>query len=67
MGNESIRKETAVIHKGYSSEQHHDSLAAPLFQTSTYTFSSAEQGERRFAGEESGNIYSRLEIQPFAF
>lgn len=60
MKNESIRKETAVIHKGYSSEQHHDSLSVPLYQTSTYTFSSAEQGERRFAGEESGNIYSRL-------
>ena len=58
--NESIRKETAVIHKGYSSKQHHDSLSVPLYQTSTYTFSSAEQGERRFAGEESGNIYSRL-------
>jgi methionine-gamma-lyase len=60
MKNESIRKETAVIHKGYSSEQHHDSLSVPLYQTSTYTFTSAEQGERRFAGEESGNIYSRL-------
>ena len=60
MKNESMRKETAVIHKGYSSDQHHDSLSVPLYQTSTYTFSSAEQGERRFAGEESGNIYSRL-------
>ncbi|WP_425287861.1 methionine gamma-lyase [Oceanobacillus limi] len=36
------------------------SLATPLFQTSTYTFTSAEQGERRFAGEEEGYIYSRL-------
>lgn len=60
MKNKSIRKETAVIHKGYSSQQHHDSLSVPLYQTSTYTFSSAEQGERRFAGDESGNIYSRL-------
>jgi methionine-gamma-lyase len=60
MNNEFIRKETAVIHKGYSSHQHHDSLSVPLYQTSTFTFSSAEQGERRFSGEESGNIYSRL-------
>jgi methionine-gamma-lyase len=60
MKNEFIRKETTIIHKGYSSEQHQDSLSVPLYQTSTYTFSSAEQGERRFAGEESGNIYSRL-------
>jgi methionine-gamma-lyase len=32
----------------------------PLYQTSTFTFANAEQGERRFAGEEEGFIYSRL-------
>src|SRR5690606_27406377 len=31
-----------------------------LFQTSTFTFQTAEQGERRFSGEEDGYIYSRL-------
>ncbi|WP_408634671.1 methionine gamma-lyase [Oceanobacillus manasiensis] len=36
------------------------SLTPPIFQTSTYTFTTAEQGERRFAGEEEGYIYSRL-------
>lgn len=60
MGNKIIKKETAVVHKGYDSSQHHDSLSIPLYQTSTFAFSSAEQGERRFAGEETGNIYSRL-------
>lgn len=60
MGNKFIKKETAVVHKGYDSSQHHDSLSIPLYQTSTFAFSSAEQGERRFAGEETGNIYSRL-------
>jgi len=60
MGNKFIKKETAVVHKGYDSSQHHDSLSIPLYQTSTFAFSSAEQGERRFAGEEPGNIYSRL-------
>ncbi|WP_217586344.1 methionine gamma-lyase [Lentibacillus saliphilus] len=52
--------ETAVIHGGYEAEDMYGSLVPPLFQTSTYTFESAEQGERRFAGEESGYIYSRL-------
>ncbi|MBT2582534.1 methionine gamma-lyase [Planococcus sp. ISL-109] len=52
--------ETAVIHKGYDSSAHHDSLATPLYQTSTYSFSSAQEGEARFAGEAQGNIYSRL-------
>ncbi|QQE81177.1 methionine gamma-lyase [Alicyclobacillus sp. SO9] len=36
------------------------SITPPLFQTSTFVFDSAEQGGRRFAGEESGYIYSRL-------
>lgn len=54
------RFETEVIHSGYKSEEFRGSLAPPLFQTSTFTFESAEQGERRFAGEEEGYIYSRL-------
>lgn len=54
------RLETAVIHEGYDSKQMLGSLATPLFQTSTYTFDTAEQGERRFAGEEAGYVYSRL-------
>ncbi len=52
--------ETAVIHKGYDSSKHHDSLVTPLYQTSTYSFANAEQGEDRFAGNSEGNIYSRL-------
>jgi methionine-gamma-lyase len=52
--------ETRVIHEGYKSSQHFDSLAPPLYQTSTYTFANAKQGENRFAGEEEGYIYSRL-------
>ncbi|MUK90679.1 methionine gamma-lyase [Ornithinibacillus sp. L9] len=52
--------ETSVIHEGYDAKDMLGSLATPLFQTSTYTFTSAEQGERRFAGEEDGYIYSRL-------
>ncbi|MBH9967861.1 methionine gamma-lyase [Bacillus enclensis] len=52
--------ETRVIHEGYESSRHFDSLAPPLYQTSTYTFANAKQGENRFAGEEEGYIYSRL-------
>lgn len=52
--------ETTVIHEGYDAKEMLGSLATPLFQTSTYTFESAEQGEQRFAGEEAGYIYSRL-------
>ncbi|RXI97902.1 methionine gamma-lyase [Anaerobacillus alkaliphilus] len=52
--------ETRVIHTGYDSKEHLGSLSAPIYQTSTFTFETAEQGERFFAGEEKGYIYSRL-------
>ncbi|WP_247747170.1 methionine gamma-lyase [Alkalihalobacillus sp. BA299] len=55
-----FRLETEVIHKGYESNAYEGSLTPPLFQSSTFTMESAEQGERRFAGEEAGYIYSRL-------
>lgn len=52
--------ETKVIHAGYDSKEHLNSLSTPIYQTSTFTFDTAEQGERFFAGEEKGYIYSRL-------
>ncbi|MEQ6377860.1 methionine gamma-lyase [Bacillaceae bacterium S4-13-58] len=54
------KMDTKVIHEGYSSKDFYGSLSTPIFQTSTFTFETAEQGERRFAGEEQGYIYSRL-------
>ncbi len=50
---------TVVVHGNHV---HNDfgALSAPIFQTSTFVFDSAEQGGRRFAGQESGFIYSRL-------
>ena len=49
---------SAAIHAGH--EQ--DALNAhqvPIYASSTYVFDTAEQGMRRFSGEESGYIYSR--------
>ncbi|TLS39092.1 methionine gamma-lyase [Pseudalkalibacillus caeni] len=51
---------TEAIHSGYEAVEHKNSLASPLYQTSTFVFETAEAGERRFAGEEEGFIYSRL-------
>lgn len=42
--------ETALIHHGYTSEEYKGSLTPPLFQTSTFTFETAQQGEASFAG-----------------
>lgn len=57
---ESTRFETKIIHEGYDPEQYRGSLTPPIFQTSTFTFETAQQGERRFAGKEDGFIYTRL-------
>lgn len=50
---------TVVVHGNHV---HNDfgALSTPIFQASTFVFDSAEQGGRRFSGQESGFIYSRL-------
>lgn len=60
MNKDRLHKDTTVIHNGYDSNAHHGSLTVPLYQTSTYAFETAVQGEHRFSGAEEGNIYSRL-------
>lgn len=54
------RFETKAIHSWYDSKKHCDSLTPPIYQTSTFAFSTLEQGANRFAGAEEGYIYSRL-------
>lgn len=51
---------TKSIHAGNIERETYGSLSTPIYQSSTYYFDSCEQGGRRFAGEESGFIYSRL-------
>lgn len=50
---------TNVVH-GVHGRNSAGALATPIYQTSTFVFDSAEQGGRRFAGQEDGFIYSRL-------
>lgn len=51
---------TKAIHGGGKKDKNAGALAPPICQTSTFCFDSAEQGGRRFAGEEEGYIYTRL-------
>lgn len=51
--------DTQLIHAKQSTNEH-GALVAPLYQTSTFSFESLEQGSACFAGEQSGYIYSRL-------
>lgn len=50
---------TKVIH-GAHHKNPEGALATPIYQTSTFVFDSADQGGARFAGKESGYIYTRL-------
>ena len=38
--------DTSVVHDGYDAKGMLGSLSVPIFQTSTYAFETAEQGER---------------------
>ncbi len=49
---------TTAIHAGHSSNDAHSHLT-PIYASSTYTFDTAEQGMKRFTGEEEGYIYGR--------
>ncbi|UOQ45233.1 methionine gamma-lyase [Halobacillus salinarum] len=52
--------ETSLIHTDSQPINDFGSLTTPIFQTSTFAFSTAAQGAARFKGEEEGYIYSRL-------
>lgn len=49
---------SAAVHAGHEKDPRHAHLT-PIYATSTYLFDTAEQGMRRFSGEEPGYIYSR--------
>ncbi|MDK2122931.1 methionine gamma-lyase [Parachitinimonas caeni] len=51
---------TRAIHHGYKPADALGALTPPLHLTSTFAFDTVEQGGARFAGEESGYIYTRL-------
>jgi len=54
------RFETLQIHAGQTPAPGTNSRAVPIYQTTSFTFDSAEHGARLFALEEPGNIYTRI-------
>ncbi|MCE1164324.1 MAG: aminotransferase class I/II-fold pyridoxal phosphate-dependent enzyme [Bacteroidetes bacterium] len=59
MDSKKLRFNSKLIHGGMI----HDgfkSVNVPIYQTSTFAFESAEDGEKCFLGESSGYIYTRL-------
>ena len=49
---------SVAIHGGHEADPNYAHLT-PIYASSTYVFDEAEQGMRRFSGEEKGYIYSR--------
>ncbi len=54
------RFETLQVHAGQDPAPGTNARAVPIYQTTSYTFDSAEHGARLFALQEFGNIYTRI-------
>ena len=54
-----MKPETLAIHAGMPANEH-GGVSVPIYQSATFSFSEADQGAARFAGTESGYIYTRL-------
>src|SRR5690242_5201649 len=54
------RFETLQVHAGQDPAPGTNARAVPIYQTTSYTFDSAEHGARLFALQEFGNIYTRM-------
>lgn len=54
------RFETLQVHAGHDVDKDTNSRAVPVYQTTSYTFNSAEHAANLFGLKEFGNIYTRL-------
>ncbi|HLO75290.1 MAG TPA: PLP-dependent transferase [Magnetospirillum sp.] len=60
MSVKSVHPETLVLHAGYRSDPTTNSVAVPIYQTTSYQFRDAEHAGNLFALKELGNIYTRI-------
>jgi O-acetylhomoserine (thiol)-lyase len=60
MAQRTLHFDTLQVHAGHTPDSDTNSRAVPLYQTTAYTFNSAEHGANLFALKEFGNIYTRL-------
>lgn len=54
-----VRFDTQAIHAGYRRDSDYGALATPIYQTSTFTFPTADHAMRVFSGEIPGYDYTR--------
>lgn len=60
MSTSNYQFDTLQLHAGQEIDPFTGSRAVPIYQTSSYTFKSAEHGANLFALKEFGNIYTRI-------
>jgi O-acetylhomoserine (thiol)-lyase len=60
MTTDATNPETLALHAGYRADPTTNSVAVPIYQTTSYQFDSAEHAQKLFALEELGNIYTRI-------
>ena len=53
-------EETQAIHAGWRADNSTNSVAVPIYQTTSYQFNDANHAENLFALKELGNIYTRI-------
>ncbi len=58
--NQSMHKSTKAIHIGSLKKSVFGEVSVPIFQSSTFSFPSAEEGAARFSGKSDGFIYTRM-------
>lgn len=56
----SLHKSTEAVHAGGLKDTMYGEVSVPIFQSATFSFSSAEDGAGRFSGEKPGFIYTRM-------
>ena len=57
----SYRFDTLLLHAGQDPAPGTNARAVPIYQTTSYTFDSAEHGASLFALQQFGNIYTRIQ------
>jgi methionine-gamma-lyase len=55
-----MKKSTKAIHAGAPHNSQFGEVSIPIYQTSTFSFPTAENGAARFAGTDGGYIYTRM-------
>lgn len=60
MNSKTLNFETLQVHAGHTPDSDTHSRAVPIYQTSSYTFDSAEQAAKLFSLNDFGNIYTRI-------